>query len=162
MRLSPCKVNKYLNQASIGLCLSATEGAMLSSMEYLLAGLPIVSTPSRGGRHVYYDDEYCWTVPPDPRSVAAAVKALKQKRIPRNYVRDRTLRRLTIDRRRFLGLINAIFEESASDRKLEMPWPFEKQVTQEWLAMDEAVRRARSGIVDGFGKKRGLLRWSRR
>jgi len=161
VRLSPRKVNKHLNRACVGLCLSATEGAMFSSIEYLLTGLPIVSTPSRGGRHVYYDDDYCWVVPPDPRSVAAAVEALKQKRIPRKYVRDRTLRRLTIDRQRFLSLINAILEESGSNRKLEMPWPFEKQVTQEWLPIDEAVRRARSGIVDGFGKKRGLLRRSR-
>ena len=71
IRLPLSEVNRHLNRASIGLCLSEREGAMFASTEYLLSGLPIVSTPSTGGRHVYYDEEYCCTVPPDPRSVRA-------------------------------------------------------------------------------------------
>ena len=38
---------------------------MLASIEYLLAGLPVVSTPSLGGRDHYFDDEYCLIAPPD-------------------------------------------------------------------------------------------------
>ena len=41
---------RHLNRARVGLCLSAREGAMFASMEYLLSGLPIVTTPSMGGR----------------------------------------------------------------------------------------------------------------
>ncbi|HEY6632230.1 MAG TPA: glycosyltransferase [Rhizobiaceae bacterium] len=163
VRLSPRRVNEFLNQASVGLCLSRIEGAMFASTEYLLSGLPIVSTPSIGGRHVYYDEEYCWTVPPDPASVAAAVDALKDKRIPRSYVRKKTLRRLDVDRERFLNLVNAILEECQSDSRLAMPWPFKKQVTMEWLAAAEAVRRAKEGVVDGFEKKGKVrLPWYRR
>ena len=45
----PELARKY-NQAYAGLCLSAQEGAMLASCEYLLCGIPVVSTPSQGGR----------------------------------------------------------------------------------------------------------------
>ncbi|MEP9386670.1 glycosyltransferase [Mesorhizobium sp. KR9-304] len=161
-RLSPSEVNTQLNRARVGLCLSEKEGAMFASMEYLLAGLPVVSTPSIGGRDVYFDEEYCLVVPPDPRSIAEAVQALKVRGIPRTHIRERTLKRLENDRARFIGLLNAILEESGSDSRFSMPWPFAKPVTMEWLAVDEAVHRAAHGIVDGFEKKnkrRGFLLW---
>ncbi len=153
IRLPLSEVNRHLNRAGVGLCLSEREGAMFASTEYLLSGLPVVSTPSTGGRHVYYDAEYCWTVPPDPRSVAEAVAALKAKGIPRSYIHKRILERLGRDRARFLELINAILEESGSDKRLAMPWPFRKPVTMEWLPSDEAIDRAAHGIVDGFERK---------
>ena len=112
---------------------------MFASTEYLLAGLPIVTTPSTGGRHVYHDQEYCWTVAADPDSVAGAVRALKAQGIPRAHVRDRTLRRLESDRSRFLALLNAILEESGSPGRLGAPWPLRKTVTMEWLPAAEAV-----------------------
>jgi glycosyltransferase involved in cell wall biosynthesis len=48
-------VNQGLARAVVGLCLSTVEGSNYASMEYMLAGLPIVSTPSIGGREVYFD-----------------------------------------------------------------------------------------------------------
>ena len=159
IRLPLAEVNRQLNRASVGLCLSEREGAMFASTEYLLAGLPIVSTPSKGGRHVYYDDEYCWIVPPDPRSIAEAVDALKAKKIPRSYIHNRILERLEQDRTRFLELVNAILEESGSDKRLAMPWPFRKPVTMEWQPSATAVNRAARGIVDGFERRKGLLWW---
>ena len=42
------------------------EGANYASVEYLLAGLSIVSTPSiSGGREVYFDPEFCIVCDPD-------------------------------------------------------------------------------------------------
>jgi hypothetical protein len=153
VRLTPSDVNRHLNRARIGLCLSAREGAMFASTEYLLAGLPIVTTPSTGGRHVYHDEEYCWTVAADPDFVAGAVQALKAQGIPRAHVRDRTLRRLESDRSRFLALLNAILEESGSPRRLGAPWPLRKAVTMEWLPSAEAVRRAVDGVVDAYDER---------
>jgi hypothetical protein len=153
IRLSPSKVNQYLNTAAVGLCLSEREGAMFASMEYLLSGLCFVSTPSMGGRDVYYDEDYCRTVPADPRSVAEAVAALKAKNIPRQYVRDRTLRLVERDRARFLGLLNSILEESGSDHRFAMPWPFRKTVIMQWMEADAAVDRAVRGVVDAFEQK---------
>ena len=159
VRLPGSAVNRHLNRAAVGLCLSEKEGAMFASVEYLLAGLPIVTTPSTGGRNVYHHEEYCWTVPPDPVSVAEAVRALRARNVPRVYVRDHTLRHLELDRRRFLALLNDILEESGAGRRLSGPWPFRKEVTMQWLPASEAVRRAVRGRVDGFDAR--PLQWGR-
>jgi glycosyltransferase involved in cell wall biosynthesis len=152
-RLRPADVNKHLNRAAVGLCLSAVEGPMFASTEYLLAGLPVVTTPSRGGRDHYFDDEYCLTVPPDPRSIAEAVSVLKGRRIPRSYIRARTLERIEKDRRRFVDLINAIFAEAESWKRIAMPWPF-RQPLMEWLPPEVAIVRALAGAVDAFADPR--------
>jgi hypothetical protein len=68
------------------------------------------------------------------------------------------------DRARFLGLLNAILEESGGEPRFSMPWPFRKPVLMEWLQPEEAAERAVLGIVDGFEKKKrrkGLLGWRR-
>ncbi len=67
--LDPVEINVVLNQSSVGLCLSEVEGAMKASMEYMLAGLPLVSTPSRGGRDHFFDPDYCIIAQPDPRAI---------------------------------------------------------------------------------------------
>jgi hypothetical protein len=155
-------VNQHLNRACVGLCLSKVEGAMFASTEYLLSGLPIVTTPSQGGRQVYHDAEFCLTVPPDQRSVAEAVQALKARGIARGYIRDRTLQRLKHDRERFMALLNSILEEGGSTRRFGGPWPFRKDITMEWLPPRQALDRADFGIVDGFSlPRRGLMRWRR-
>jgi glycosyltransferase involved in cell wall biosynthesis len=150
VRLAPTEVNRHLNRAAVGLCLSETEGAMFASTEYLLAGLPVVTTPSSGGRHVYFDDEYCLTAEPNPRSIAEAVAALKARNIPRDRIRARTLERLDRDRVRFIDLINTILEESGSAERLALPWPFKQPVLMEWLDSRDAIARALSRRVDAF------------
>lgn len=110
--LSPEEVNAAYAQAAVGLCLSAVEGAMFASMEYMLAGLPIVSTPSRGGRDTYFDDEYCMIVEPDPRVVRDAVAAMKARAIPRDYIAARTREKVARDRARLSDLVNGLREEA--------------------------------------------------
>ena len=134
---------------------------MFASTEYLLAGLPVVSTPSIGGRESFYDEEYCRIAEPDARSVAEATAALRALGVPPTHIRERTIRRLDGERSRFLTLINTILEESASSVRLAAPWPFRKAVTMEWMPADEALRRA-TGVVDAFTKeRRGLFGWRR-
>lgn len=149
VRLSSVHVNTHLNRAAVGICLSEVEGPMFASTEYLLAGLPVVTTPNLGGRDLYLDDEYSLTVPPDPRSVAEAVLALKERRIPRAYIRSQTLKRVERDRERFIDLINEIFLESGSLHRIAMPWPFRYPV-MEWLPPQIAIDRSLSGAVDAF------------
>ncbi|MBX3581879.1 MAG: glycosyltransferase [Rhizobiaceae bacterium] len=152
VRMPPEDVNRHLNDAAVGLCLSAVEGPMFASTEYMLAGLPVVTTPNRGGRDVYMDDEYCLTVPPDPRSVGEAVEALKARRIPRNYIHERTLTKLERDRRRFVDLLNELLDESGSRKRIGMPWPFRHPVMA-WLKPEVAIRRALAGEVDAFSEE---------
>lgn len=110
VRIPSARVNAILASAHVGLCLSAEEGAMIAAMEYLLAGLPVVSTPSLGGRERYFDPEFSIIVEPDPRKVRDAVLALKARAIPRSAVRQRTLRLVRRDREAFNSFIDGLRE----------------------------------------------------
>jgi len=125
VRLPPDEVNVALNRAAVGLCLSRMEGANYASMEYLLAGLPVVSTPSIGGREVYFDPEFCIVCDPDPPAVRQAVESLRSRRIPREYVRERTLAKIEPERRRFLALLDELRESLGGTRQFDDgAWPF--------------------------------------
>lgn len=116
VRLPPNEVNRYFNRAAVGLALSVEEGAMSACAECLLAGLPVVTTPNRGGRDFHVDGETCIEVAADPRQITAAVDAVKAKAIPRRAIRDRTLTRIHAERTRFVDLVNAIYSESGVRR----------------------------------------------
>ena len=45
-------------QSRCGLILSSEEGACFAATEYLLCGLPVVTTPSVGGREAFFDPDY--------------------------------------------------------------------------------------------------------
>jgi glycosyltransferase involved in cell wall biosynthesis len=98
-------INAALNRSRVGLCLSPVEGQMRASMEYMLAGLPIVSTPSIGGRDYFFDPDYCLVTPADPRSIAEAVAALIARNIPRDYIRQKTWARVERERARFTAFM---------------------------------------------------------
>lgn len=53
--LTKREIAEVFSKSNCGLALSKVEGGMLASTEYLLCGLPVVSTPSIGGRDVYYN-----------------------------------------------------------------------------------------------------------
>ena len=121
--LLPEAVNELLNEARVGLCLSAEEGAMYASAEYLLSGLPVVSTPSRGGRDLFFDPDFCAVVDPDPALIGVAVRELMARSIPRDLVRARTLARVEPHRRRFFDLIQGIRRAHGVSRAFEEDWP---------------------------------------
>lgn len=59
------KVVEELNKCRIGLALSTKEGSCYASTEYLLCGLPVISTKSVGGRQTWYDKYNSIMVNPD-------------------------------------------------------------------------------------------------
>ncbi|MBZ4023547.1 hypothetical protein CKO11_13880 [Rhodobacter sp. TJ_12] len=73
-KFTQAEVHQTLNESRCGLLLSAMEGACFSSSEYLLSGIPVVSTPSLGGRDVWYNDYNAIIAEPNPDAVAAAVE----------------------------------------------------------------------------------------
>jgi glycosyltransferase involved in cell wall biosynthesis len=95
---------KY-NEARVGLCLSAREGAMFSSVEYMLCGLPVVSTPSVGGRDVFFDDRYVRIVEPDPAAVARGVQELIDRKIDPQFIRSETIRKQEVHRLRLVDYV---------------------------------------------------------
>ncbi len=95
--------NRVYNQSRVGLCLSAVEGPMLASLEYQLAGLPVVSTPSKGGRDTYYHSASCLLVAPDARAVKAGVREMADRSLDPFTIRQRTLARLAADRQEYVA-----------------------------------------------------------
>ena len=80
------EVREKISASHVGLILSEIEGACYASSEYLLMGIPVVSTFSHGGRDIWYNDYNSIICAPDAGSIAQAVAKLKntsrdQKRI---------------------------------------------------------------------------------
>lgn len=107
------------NRAAVGLCLSASEGAMYASMEYLMCGLPVVTTPSRGGRDYFFDPAYTLTVDADPRAVREGVDALARRAIARAQIREAVLARVRAERARFLEFLRGLFVEAGAAASFE-------------------------------------------
>jgi glycosyltransferase involved in cell wall biosynthesis len=144
-RMPASAVNASLALARVGLCLSAAEGAMTSSMEYLLAGLPIVSTPSRGGRDRYFHPDTALIVDPDPRSVREAVAALIARNIPREHVRQTTLKLIAPERQAFNAFIDKLRDghpPAGRDPRWSfdyVPNLYQRRPVEEFLAEIEAA-----------------------
>jgi hypothetical protein len=146
--LSGAEVNKVYAQSRIGLCLSAVEGAMRASIEYLFAGLAVVSTPSLGGRDYFFDDEFCIIAEPDPRSIREAVDALIARNVPRDYVRKKTLARVDLDRRRYIDLVQGLIDEAGGTLRFEDRfWQFTRGETIiHWRSMKEFSETAAAAL----------------
>lgn len=113
--LSPRGVARVLCASRVGLALSEAEGACLASSEYLLCGLPVVSTPSRGGRDVWYDRDNSLICEPTPEAVRDAVRCLVERlnrgEIDPQRIRDRHRAEAAEHRRRFVALTARIFAQ---------------------------------------------------
>ena len=69
------RVVEELNKCKIGLALSSREGSCYASTEYLLCGLPVISTKSDGGRQVWYDEHNSIVVAPCERELYKAIES---------------------------------------------------------------------------------------
>ncbi len=98
--------------AKVGLCLSASEGAMFSSIEYLLCGLPVVTTASTGGRREMFDDAFCRTVEADAHAVATATRDLIALDIDPDTIRAKTMEKVIATRHLFEALIAGIQKDA--------------------------------------------------
>jgi glycosyltransferase involved in cell wall biosynthesis len=103
---------------------------MYASIEYLLCGLPVVSTRNTGGRDQYFDDLYCRTVEADPEAIAAAVEELAAQNFDPHLIRARTMAKIEAGREKFIAFIDAIQRANgkpaggaaALERIMDTPW----------------------------------------
>jgi glycosyltransferase involved in cell wall biosynthesis len=129
IRLPPEKVNRILQSSHCGLILSAHEGVCRASCEYLLAGLPVVSTPSVGGRDIWYDDYNSIVVEPAAEKVMEAVQHFKTH--PRNpfIIRENFLKKAAMFRSRFItDVLQPILQpycENVNGEKFLQEHPFQ-------------------------------------
>ncbi len=107
---------KKYNQAYVGLCLSAVEGPMLASTEYLLCGIPIVSTPSKGGRDEFFNDHNSIIVPPESKAVAQAVRRWKESPPDPQKIREQTLQKIQNLRQGYCAYVAKLIEEDCGKK----------------------------------------------
>ncbi len=109
--LDKSMVTRELNRSRCGLCLSEVEGYMRAAMEYLLCGLPIVTTESIGGRDRYFQHPFVIKTSADPQSVRDAVAEMVGRKLNKHAIRDHVGRIVDFERRNFLAATNTIVRD---------------------------------------------------
>jgi glycosyltransferase involved in cell wall biosynthesis len=107
--LSQEEVCKKINQAYCGLILSEEEGACFASSEYLLCGIPVVSTPSKGGRDVWYNEYNSIICDPTPDAIALAVEEFVRNPRDPQRIRQDHIDQAQKYRERFINLLADVF-----------------------------------------------------
>ena len=121
-RLPLEQVVALINSARVGLCLSQREGAMFAAGEYLLCGLPVVSTKSLGGRAEWLDGPHCRVTDDDPQAIREAVDELVSIKSDPTEIRQSAVARACLHRARFIDLVQRIFDEERAERDFAREW----------------------------------------
>jgi glycosyltransferase involved in cell wall biosynthesis len=116
-------VSRSICEAHCGLCLSAEEGAMFVSAEYLLSGRPLVSTRNLGGRNVFFDSPYAFIAEDSVESVRDGVEAMKRCPVPATEIRQRTIDKFRPHRERMIGILQDICDRAGVKRDSAAEWP---------------------------------------
>jgi glycosyltransferase involved in cell wall biosynthesis len=101
--LKPEEVNQIICASKCGLILSAEEGSNNASTEYLLGGIPIITTPSKGGRDEFYDDRHVSLVNPCSDDIETAVQFYLDSSPDPLEIRESVLTKMREHRIRFLN-----------------------------------------------------------
>ncbi len=113
--LSADEVCMKMNESRCGLIMSEKEGACYSSSEYLLTGIPVVSTKSFGGRDVWYNDYNSIVCEPDEDAIAEAVQHfVDNPRDPERIRRDH-IALARVYRFKFIAKLGEIFSKHSVD-----------------------------------------------
>ena len=106
------QVTQILNQSYVGGIFSEKEGACFASSEYLLCGLPVVSTESVGGRDYWYNDRNSMVVEANEDAIADAVSRLisqiQSKAIDPQEIRQQHMILALLQRDSLVSLLNNI------------------------------------------------------
>jgi glycosyltransferase involved in cell wall biosynthesis len=113
--LDKTELSEIMNQSFCSLALSEEEGGMLASFESLLCGVPVVTTPSRGGRDEFFDDDNAIVVQPDAEAVAAAVNHWKSHPPNPTVIQAKALEQLKEHRRRFCEYVALLIQHHGGE-----------------------------------------------
>lgn len=114
-KVSYWNISREMSRAAVGLCLSAEEGAMFVSAEYLLSGIPVVSTKNLGGREWVMPKEYWRRAEADVDSVATVVEELKRMKADPEDIRAKTLEMYRPHRGKMCEILKKIYDSHGLD-----------------------------------------------
>ncbi len=118
--LTAREVVRVLSASRVGLALSSAEGACQASSEYLLCGLPVVSTPSTGGRDIWYGEHNSLVCEPTPEAVRDAVRHLIRRlttgEIDPHRIREHHLAQAQEHRRRFVDVLRRALADVGAEQ----------------------------------------------
>ncbi|CAN0034149.1 unnamed protein product, partial [Chrysoparadoxa australica] len=114
--LNEQEVMAEINKSNCGLILSASEGACFASSEYLLCGIPVVSTHSTGGRDVWYNNENSIVCEPDEDAIAEAVNFFSHNQTDPHLIRDQHIAQSLVFRKNFIDMLQSVFDDYGVDR----------------------------------------------
>ena len=113
-RLSQQDVVRVYTKSQCGGIFSKSEGACYTSSEYLLCGLPVVSTHSSGGRDIWYTTSNSILVEADDEDVKEGVGRcivnIRKKRFDRTSIRDNHIYLAETMRANFHSCIQRLFD----------------------------------------------------
>jgi glycosyltransferase involved in cell wall biosynthesis len=118
--LTPDEVREAYRSARVGLALSKKEGAMFASMEYLMCGLPVVTTRNRGGRNRYFTPRNSTFVAARPAAAARAVSAYVALPPDPMQIREEVMRLVRRDRLAYLDVLSRRCAMTIRDREDEL------------------------------------------
>jgi glycosyltransferase involved in cell wall biosynthesis len=116
-------VSRAIGEARCGLCLSAEEGAMFVSAEYLLSGRPLVSTRNLGGRDAFFEPAYAYLAEDSTESVREGVEAMKRCALSPEEIRRRTIEKFRPHRERMIAILQDICDRSGVTCDAAAQWP---------------------------------------
>ncbi|MDC1226296.1 hypothetical protein N8013_01465 [Algibacter sp.] len=111
-------VSNLISSAHCGLALSKKEGAMWAVMQYLLCGIPIVTTKSKGGRDYFLNDLNSMYVKDDALAIANMVEVIKKQKISPQLIRESVIEQIKLERLRFMRFLKSLTNEKISDEEL--------------------------------------------
>jgi len=110
-KLSTAEVCTKISESHVGLILSETEGGCFSSSEYLLCGIPVVSTPSLGGRDIWYTEYNSIISEPSSEAVADAVEYFIRNPRSAEKIRNHHIKQSNAFREEFITMLREVFLE---------------------------------------------------
>ena len=106
--LSRDKINTILNESYVGLIFSEMEGNNRATIEYLLSGIPVVSTKSKGGRDYFITPECGRIVDANQNAIAAAVEELISLELDPGQIRKLTMDKINQHRNVFVQIVEKV------------------------------------------------------
>jgi len=127
--LSKQEIADLCKRSHCGGIFSKSEGNCRAIGEYLLSGIPVISTPSVGGRDVWFDEYNSLIVAPNPETIRQGVQRLVRESRDPLVIRNTHLKRMEEDRKVLFDVVETFFEDVPKDWKFDSREELEHRLT---------------------------------